>query len=86
MISKVIEFIDNPNDLIFIVVLELLHYLLSRIFKNVFATENNRNAYKCLLNAIEINNIKNIHAARLSSDEVAQLDTGRKFLECLIFQ
>ena len=58
-----------------------LHYLYQEFLKNVFATENNRNAYKCLLNAIEINNIKNIHAARLSSDEVAQLDTGRNFLE-----
>ncbi len=80
MISKVIEFIDNPNDLIELYCgVGTFTLPLSRIFKNVFATENNRNAYKCLLNAIEINNIKNIHAARLSSDEVAQLDTGRKF-------
>ena len=45
MISKVIEFIDNPNDLIELYCgVGTFTLPLSRIFKNVFATENNRNA------------------------------------------
>ena len=80
MISRVIDFIDNPKDLIELYCgVGTFTLPLSRVFKNVFATENNRNAYKCLTKAIKNNNIENIYTARLSSDEVAQLYSGKKF-------
>ena len=80
MISKVINFIENPNDLIELYCgVGTFTLPLSKIFKNVFATENNRNAFKCLLKGIQSNNLDNIHAARLSSDEVSELESGRKF-------
>ena len=80
MISKVVNLVENPNDLIELYCgVGTFTLPLSKIFKNIFATENNRNAFKCLLKAVQRNNIDNIHAARLSSDEVSELKCGRKF-------
>ena len=59
MISKVINFVENPNDLIELYCgVGTFTLPLSKVFKNVFATENNRNAYRCLLKAIQKNNIE----------------------------
>ena len=80
MIFKVIDFIENPDDL-----LELYCGIgtftipLSFIFKKVLATENNRNSIKCLKKSLKENNISNIHNARLSSDEVSELFKGKFF-------
>jgi len=80
MIFKVIDFIENPNDL-----LELYCGIgtftipLSFIFNKVLATENNRNSIKCLNKSFKENNISNIHNARLSSDEVSELFKGKIF-------
>ena len=80
MILRVIDFIENPDDL-----LELYCGIgtftipLSFIFNKVLATENNRNSIKCLNKSLEENNISNIHNARLSSDEVSELFKGKFF-------
>ena len=80
MIFKVIDFIENPDDL-----LELYCGIgtftipLSFIFNKVLATENNRNSIKCLKKSLKENNISNIHNARLSSDEVSELFKGKFF-------
>ena len=80
MIFKVIDFIENPDDL-----LELYCGIgtftipLSFIFNKVLATENNRNSIKCLRKSLKENNISNIHNARLSSDEVSELFKGKIF-------
>ena len=80
MIFKVIDFIENPDDL-----LELYCGIgtftipLSFIFNKVLATENNRNSIKCLNKSLKENNISNIHNARLSSDEVSELFKGKIF-------
>ena len=80
MIFKVIDFIENPGDL-----LELYCGIgtftipLSFIFNKVLATENNRNSIKCLKKSLKENNISNIHNARLSSDEVSELFKGKIF-------
>ena len=80
MIFKVIDFIENPDDL-----LELYCGIgtftipLSFIFNKVLATENNRNSIKCLNKSLKENNISNIHNARLSSDEVSELFEGKIF-------
>ena len=80
MIFKVIDFIENPDDL-----LELYCGIgtftipLSFIFNKVLATENNRNSIKCLNKSLKENNISNIHNARLSSDEVSKLCKGKFF-------
>lgn len=80
MILKVIDFIENPDDL-----LELYCGIgtftvpLSFIFSKVLATENNRDSIKCLNKSLEENNISNIHSARLSSDEVSELFKGKFF-------
>ena len=75
-----INFVENPNDLIELYCgVGTFTLPLSKVFKHVFATENNRNAYKCLLKAIQKNNINNIYPARLSSNEVTELECGRKF-------
>ena len=80
MIFKVIDFIENPEDL-----LELYCGIgtftipLSFIFNKVLATENNRNSIKCLNKSLKENNISNIHNARLSSDEVSELFKGKIF-------
>ena len=80
MINKVYDFVENPEDL-----LELYCGVgtftlpLSRTFKKVFATENNRKADECLQKGIIDNKINNIHTARLSSNEVVELFNGRTF-------
>ena len=80
MIFKVIDLIENPDDL-----LELYCGIgtftipLSFIFNKVLATENNRNSIKCLNKSLKENNISNIHNARLSSDEVSELFKGKIF-------
>ena len=80
MILKVIDLIENPDDL-----LELYCGIgtftipLSFIFNKVLATENNRNSIKCLNKSLTENNISNIHNARLSSDEVSELFKGKIF-------
>ena len=80
MIFKVIDFIENPDDL-----LELYCGIgtftipLSFIFNKVLATENNRNSIRCLNKSLEENNISNINNARLSSDEVSELFKGKIF-------
>ncbi len=80
MIFKVIDFIENPDDL-----LELYCGIgtftipLSFIFNKVLATENNRNSIECLNKSLKENNISNIHNARLSSDEVSELFKGKIF-------
>ena len=80
MIFKVIDFIENPDDL-----LELYCGIgtftipLSFIFNKVLATENSRNSIKCLNKSLKENNISNIHNARLSSDEVSELFKGKIF-------
>ncbi len=80
MIFKVIDFIENPDDL-----LELYCGIgtftipLSFILNKVLATENNRNSIKCLKKSLKENNISNIHNARLSSDEVSELFKGKFF-------
>ena len=80
MIFKVIDFIENPDDL-----LELYCGIgtftipLSFTFNKVLATENNRNSIKCLNKSLKENNISNIHNARLSSDEVSELFKGKIF-------
>ena len=80
MIFKVIDLIENPDDL-----LELYCGIgtftipLSFIFNKVLATENNRNSIKCLNKSLKENNISNIHNARLSSDEVSELFKGKFF-------
>ena len=80
MIFKVIDFIENPDDL-----LELYCGIgtftipLSFTFNKVLATENNRNSIKCLNKSLKENNISNIHNARLSSDEVSELFKGKFF-------
>ena len=80
MILRVIDFIENPDDL-----LELYCGIgtftipLSFMFNKVLATENNRNSIKCLNKSLEENNISNIHNARLSSDEVSELFKGKIF-------
>ncbi len=80
MIFKVIDLIQNPDDL-----LELYCGIgtftipLSFIFNKVLATENSRNSIKCLNKSLKENNISNIHNARLSSDEVSELFKGKIF-------
>lgn len=80
IILKVIDFIENPDDL-----LELYCGIgtftipLSFMFNKVLATENNRSSIKCLNKSLEDNNISNIHNARLSSDEVSELFKGKFF-------
>lgn len=80
MITKVKQMIEFPNDL-----LELYCGIgtftlpLSKYFNQILATESNREANKCLIKALEKNKIKNIHPARISSDEVVMLFDGKKF-------
>ena len=80
MIFKVIDFIENPDDL-----LELYCGIgtftipLSFTFNKVLATENNRNSIECLNKSLKENNISNIYNARLSSDEVSELFKGKFF-------
>ena len=80
MINKVSSLIENPKDLIELYCgVGTFTLSLSELFKNVFATENDRKSIKCLNKAIIDNNLSNINCARLSSTEVEELFNGRKF-------
>lgn len=80
MISKAIEFIDDPKDL-----LELycgsgtFTIPLSTIFNRVFASESNRQSIKCITKTINEHKIDNIKFARLSAEEVSEAFLGRIF-------
>tara|TARA_B100001778_G_scaffold326670_1_gene323653 strand:+ start:833 stop:1681 length:849 start_codon:yes stop_codon:yes gene_type:complete len=80
MISKVIDFIESPKDL-----LELYCGVgtftlpLSTIFNKVLATESDRNSIKCLFNGLDVNDISNVDHARLSANEVTLLIRGKEF-------
>ena len=80
MIKKVMSYVNNPKDLIELYCgVGTFSLPLSSIFKNVLVTENNRDSIRCLNKGIEINNISNIHSARLSASEVVELFNGRIF-------
>ena len=80
MIKKIVDFIDNPDDLIELYCgVGTFTIPLSFTFNNVFATENNRVSIKCLQMGIKENKIKNIHYSRLSSNEVCELYKGKNF-------
>ena len=81
MISFVANYLNDSKDL-----LELycgcggFTLPLASKFNKVFATENNRQAVKLLLESIELNGVTNIETARLSDDETAlALSNKRKF-------
>tara|TARA_Y100000768_G_scaffold87369_1_gene62655 strand:+ start:321 stop:1169 length:849 start_codon:yes stop_codon:yes gene_type:complete len=80
MISKVIDFIESPKDL-----LELYCGVgtftlpLSTVFNKVLATESDRNSIKCLYNGLDVNDISNVDHARLSANEVTLLIRGKEF-------
>ena len=80
MISKVIDFIESPKDL-----LELYCGVgtftlpLSTFFNKVLATESDRNSIKCLYNGLDVNDISNVDHARLSANEVTLLIRGKEF-------
>ena len=80
MVKKVIEMLDQPNDLLELYCGSGTFTLpLSKYFTKVFATENNRQSIKCLDKAITDNKINNINYSRLSDDEVTELLEGRIF-------
>ena len=80
MVKKVIEMLDQPNDLLELYCGSGTFTLpLSKYFTKVFATENNRQSIKCLDKAIKDNKINNINYSRLSDDEVTELLEGRIF-------
>ena len=80
MVKLVISLIEKPRDL-----LELycgsgtFTIPLSYSFKNVFATENNRESISYLKKSIHKNHIKNIFYARLSDIELMDAYKGRIF-------
>ena len=81
MISFVANYLNDTKDL-----LELycgcggFTLPLASKFNKVFATENNRQAVKLLLESIELNGVTNIETARLSDNETAlALSNKRKF-------
>ena len=81
MISFVANYLNDSKDL-----LELycgcggFTLPLASKFNKVFATENNRQAVKLLLESIELNGVANIETARLSDNETAlALSNKRKF-------
>jgi len=80
MISKVMDFIESPKDL-----LELYCGVgtftlpLSTVFNKVLATESDRNSIKCLYNGLDVNDISNVDHARLSANEVTLLIRGKEF-------
>ena len=81
MISFVANYLNDSKDL-----LELycgcggFTLPLASKFNKVFATENNRQAVKLLLESIELNGVTNIETARLSDNETAlALSNKRKF-------
>lgn len=80
MIDKVKSLIKHPTDLIELYCgVGTFTLPLSKLFKNVFASENDRKSIKCLNKAIIDNNISNIHSARLSATEVDELLKGKNF-------
>ena len=80
MIDKAIEYIDEPFDLLELYCGSGTFTLpLSSIFKNVFATESNRQSIKCITKSISDLKIKNIKHARLSAEEVSEVFNGRIF-------
>ena len=80
MINSIKDMVDESNDL-----LELYCGVgtftlpLSKLFKKILATENNRSSIKCLNKAIDINKLSNIDSVRLSAQEVSQFINGRYF-------
>jgi tRNA (uracil-5-)-methyltransferase len=80
MIKKVIEFIDDADD-----ILELYCGVgtftmpISYSCNKILASENNRDSIKCIKIGLDINNILNVTNVRLSDDEVYELLLGRKF-------
>ena len=81
MISFIANYLNDSKDL-----LELycgcggFTLPLASKFNKVFATENNRQAVKLLLESIELNGVANIETARLSDNETAlALSNKRKF-------
>ena len=80
MIDKAIEYIEDPFDLLELYCGSGTFTLpLSSIFKNVFATESNRQSIKCISKSIDEQNIHNIKYARLSAEEISEAFNGRKF-------
>jgi tRNA (uracil-5-)-methyltransferase len=80
MVSKVIDMIENPKDLLELYCGSGTFTLpLSTYFKNIFATENNRQSIRCLEKGIAVNKITNVNYSRLSDDEVTELLKGRVF-------
>ena len=80
MIDKVKSLVKHPTDLIELYCgVGTFTLPLSKLFKNVFASENDRKSIKCLNKAIIDNNISNIHSARLSATEVNELLKGKNF-------
>ena len=80
MIKKVVEFIDDADD-----ILELYCGVgtftmpISYSCNKILASENNRDSIKCLKIGLDKNNIFNVTNVRLSDDEVYELLMGRKF-------
>ena len=80
MVTKAMSFVKDPEDL-----LELycgsgtFSLPMRKLFKKIFATENNRQSIRCLNKSIDEQNIKNIFHARLSAEEVSELFAGRVF-------
>ena len=80
MIDKVKSLVKHPTDLIELYCgVGTFTLPLSKLFKNVFASENDRKSIKCLNKAIIDNNISNIHSVRLSATEVDELLKGKNF-------
>ena len=80
IIDKVKSLVKHPTDLIELYCgVGTFTLPLSKLFKNVFASENDRKSIKCLNKAIIDNNISNIHSARLSATEVDELLKGKNF-------
>ena len=80
MVEYSLSLISDPKDL-----LELycgsgtFTVPMSRYFKNIFATENNRASITYLNKAIKKNDIANIAYARLSDTELTEAFNGRVF-------
>ena len=80
MIKKVVEFIDDAED-----ILELYCGIgtftmpISYTCNKILASENNRESIKCIKIGLDKNNIFNVTYVRLSDDEVYELLMGRKF-------
>ena len=80
MVQKASDFIKEPKDLLELYCGSGTFTLpLARIFRNVIATENNRQSIKCLNKSINEHSIKNVFHFRLSAEEVADALEGRIF-------